>query len=252
MPPRLIMVATTAISAACLSGLILGSFMCTLIVLYRKFNRDPDNIAPPVASCLGDLVTLILIGVLSNLLIPLLHTPIPFILGVLVVGIGVACFAFTLRSTYVRPLLTQGWTPLFGAMVISSGTGIILDIFVSRCEGFAVPAVVISRLQGAAGSISFVSRLSTSLHAAAVAPSHPSASATVRKDHEPSPGLVMLTLLLITLPVEIIFLGILDGLEWLNLPILSVAFGIVFFVVLWRKLLFIAPLLSTEIARGLT
>jgi len=63
---------------------------------------------------------------------------------VLVVGIGMACFAFTLRNTHVRPLLTQGWTPLFGAMIISSGTGIVLDMFVSRYEGFAVLAVVIS------------------------------------------------------------------------------------------------------------
>ena len=41
----------------------------------------------------------------------------------------------------------------------------------------------------------------------------------------------MLTLLFITLPAEIIFLGILDGLDWLiiNLPILFVAFAIVFF-----------------------
>ena len=76
--------------------------------------------------------------------------------------------------------------------------------------------------------------VSMSLYAAAVALSHHSSSATVGKDHhEPSPGLAMLTLL-ITLPVEIIFLGILDGLQWLNLPILFVAFVIVlFFVVLW-------------------
>jgi solute carrier family 41 len=39
----------------------------------------------------------------------------------------------------------------------------------------------------------------------------------------------MLTLLLITLPVEVVFLGILDGLEWLKLPILFVGFAIVFF-----------------------
>ena len=73
------------------------------------------------------------------------------------------------------------------------------------------------------------SRLSTSLHAAAVALSHPSASATVRRHHEPSLVLMMLMLLLITLPVEIIFLGALDGLDWLNLPFLFVAFAIVFF-----------------------
>ena len=82
-------------------------------------------------------------------------------------------------------------------------------------------------LPGPAGSL--FSRLSTSLHAAAVALSHPSTSATVRRRHEPSSGLTMLTLLLITLPAEIIFLGILDGLDWLNLPILFVALRFYFF-----------------------
>jgi solute carrier family 41 len=44
----------------------------------------------------------------------------------------------------VRGLLTQGWTPLFGAMAIASATGIILDVFVSRYSGFALLAVIIS------------------------------------------------------------------------------------------------------------
>jgi solute carrier family 41 len=38
----------------------------------------------------------------------------------------------------------QGWTPLFGAMIISTATGIILDLFVSRYSGFALLAVLIS------------------------------------------------------------------------------------------------------------
>ena len=39
----------------------------------------------------------------------------------------------------------------------------------------------------------------------------------------------MLTLLLVTIPVEIVFLTILDILGWLNLPLLFVTFSIVFF-----------------------
>jgi solute carrier family 41 len=63
-------------------------------------------------------------------------------------------------------------------------------------------------LPGAAGSILF-SRLSTSLHAAERLlhyglPSHSS------KFPEPSPRLTILTLLIVTIPVEIIFLTILD------------------------------------------
>ncbi|PPQ82355.1 hypothetical protein CVT25_008316 [Psilocybe cyanescens] len=242
--PTLIMVASTTMTAAALSGIILGSFMCTLIVLCRKFDRDPDNIAPAVASCLGDLVTLILVGLVSTLLIPFIRTPIPFIVACLVLGSAITCFFYTLKNKHVRPLLKEGWSPLFGAMAISSGTGIVLDMFVSRYEGFAVLAVVISGLPGAAGSI-LVSRLSTSLHAAKLALTNalPSYS-TPNKHPEPSPLLSMITLLLITLPVEVVFLSILDGLGWLNLPFLFVVISILFFGCAVFASLIIARLLT--------
>ncbi|KAF8954972.1 hypothetical protein BDZ97DRAFT_361797 [Flammula alnicola] len=242
--PTLIMVASTTMTAAALSGIILGSFMCTLIVLCRKFNRDPDNIAPAVASCLGDLVTLVLVGFVSTLLIPFIRTPIPFVVALLVLCCAITCFLYTLKNEHARPLLTEGWSPLFGAMVISSGTGIVLDMFVSRYEGFAVLAVVISGLPGAAGSI-LVSRLSTSLHAAKLALENALPSYSSQPKHpEPSALLTMATLLLITLPVEVFFLSILDGLGWLNLPFLFIVFSIVFFCC--------AVLSSLIIARFLT
>lgn len=155
------MVASTAMSAACLSSIILGSFMCGLIVLCRRFGRDPgrspqailslprltfysDNIAPPIASCLGDLVTLCLLGLVSAALIGFVNTPIPFVLVILVVLSSISCGVFTLRNPFVKDLVKQGWSPLFGAMIISSGTGIILDLFASRYEGFPLLAIVIS------------------------------------------------------------------------------------------------------------
>ncbi|EAU81850.1 solute carrier family 41 member 1 [Coprinopsis cinerea okayama7 len=238
----LIMVSTSAMTSAFLSGLILGSFMCALILFCRRYNLNPDNIAPAVASCLGDLVTLCMIGLVSTLLIPFLHTPLPFIVGITVVIIAVGSLVYTLRNPHVRPLITQGWSPLLGAMIISSATGMILDVFVSRYEGFAILAVVISGLPGATGSI-FVSRLSTSLHAAAFALTHPTPSASF-KDKEPSARLAMFTLLLITIPVELIFLSVLNALGWLDLPLLFVLFSILFFC--------FAVFASLVIARWLT
>ncbi|KAJ6630275.1 hypothetical protein B0H10DRAFT_1983851 [Mycena sp. CBHHK59/15] len=235
--PTFIMVASTAMTAACLSSLILGSFMCGLVVLCRRFGRDPDNIAPPIASCLGDLVTLILLGMVSSILVMFLHTPIPFTVGLLVCLSAVSCGIFTRRNAQVRQLITQGWSPLFGAMVISSATGIVLDLFVSRYEGFALLAVVISGLPGSVGSI-FASRLSTSLHASALSLAPPSSGP------EPSSTVVLVTLLVITLPVEIIFLSLLAALGWLHLPFMFVAFSVVFFCM--------AVLSSLVIARFLT
>jgi len=140
----LVMVAATTTTAASLSGIFLGSFMCILVIICQKYNRDPDNIAPAVASCLGDLVTLVLLGFVSALFIPFIETPLPFIFGIFVICCAIACFVLTLKNKHIRPLLKQGWWPLFGAMLIGSGTGIVLDMFVSRYEGFAVLAVVIS------------------------------------------------------------------------------------------------------------
>ncbi|PBK83748.1 hypothetical protein ARMGADRAFT_1055709 [Armillaria gallica] len=235
--PVFIMVASTAMSAACLSSIILGSFMCGLIVLCRHYGRDPDNIAPPVASCLGDLVTLVLIGAVSTVLIRFLHTPVPLIICAIVVLSAISCGVSTRRNSHVRDLISQGWSPLFGAMIISSATGIVLDLFVSRYEGFALLAVVISGLPGSVGSI-FASRLSTALHAAALSmtPSN--------RPSEPSARMVMITLILVTIPVEIIFLSILRLLGWLTLPFVFVAFSVVFFCCAVTASLFIARALT--------
>ena len=103
-----------------------------------------DNIAPPVAACLGDLVTLLLLGAVATVNILLVPPPIPFLIIVLLTAAAVAWTFVTRRNAHVSDLLTQGWVPLFLAMVISCGAGIVLDLFVSQFEGFALLATVIS------------------------------------------------------------------------------------------------------------
>ncbi|KIJ63361.1 hypothetical protein HYDPIDRAFT_113350 [Hydnomerulius pinastri MD-312] len=230
-----VMVASSAMLSACMSSILLGSFMCALIIICRRYGRDPDNIAPPVASCLGDLVTLCLLGTISSVLINFVNTALPLLLAVLLVFSAIFC-AFQVRgNSDVKDLIWQGWSPLFGAMIISSATGIVLDTFASRYQGFPLLAIVISGLPGSVGSI-FVSRLSTSLHAS----SHPSHA----KTNQPSPRMVMITLLLVTLPVEVIFLAILHAFGWLKLPIIFAIFAVLFFCC--------AVSISLVIARALT
>ncbi|EJD06222.1 solute carrier family 41 member 1 [Fomitiporia mediterranea MF3/22] len=222
-----IMVASSGMASACLSSLILGSFMCTLVVFCRKFSLNPDNIAPPVAACLGDLITLCLLGLVSSFLINFVNTPLPFVICIMLVVSSCICAYMVSRNSYVRDLIKQGWSPLFGAMAISSGTGIILDTFVSRYDGYALLAVIISGLPGAVGSVT-VSRISTSLHAAAMA-MLPTASHTHETSPQPSARTVAITLFLITVPIEICFLSVLRGVGWLDLPFVFFAFAIVFF-----------------------
>jgi solute carrier family 41 len=49
-PFRFMVVASTAMSAACLSAILLGSFMCFLVVLCRKLGRDPGAVQVPSIS----------------------------------------------------------------------------------------------------------------------------------------------------------------------------------------------------------
>ena len=55
------MTASAMVSASFSAG-ILGIFMVALILVCRKFDIDPDNIACPMASSTGDIVTLVLLA----------------------------------------------------------------------------------------------------------------------------------------------------------------------------------------------
>ena len=81
------------------------------------------------------------LGVTSSLLVLGAGTLTPFfVIGIVVVW-AMTCIYVVLRNKYVKGLLKEGWTPLLGAMVISSGSGIVLDLFVSRYDGYALLAV---------------------------------------------------------------------------------------------------------------
>ncbi|OSD02084.1 hypothetical protein PYCCODRAFT_1435762 [Trametes coccinea BRFM310] len=245
-PAEFILVAASAMCAACASSVLLGSFMCTLVVVCRHFGLDPDNIAPPVAACLGDLVTLSLLGVISELLLHVLNTPIPLIITIVLAAAAIGWAFVTHRNEHVKHLLKEGWSPLFVAMAISSGTGIVLDTFVERYSGFALLAVVIAGLPGGVSSI-FVSRLSTALHAAtSKASSLVSAVQELQHDkHHPSPRLVMITLIAVCLPIEIIFLTAVSLLGWIHLPLLFIVLQVLFFLVAITISLLIARVTTT-------
>lgn len=102
-----------------------------------------DNIAPPIASCLGDLLTLTLLA-LSSTALMYIPSPIPFLLLVSLLILTGFAFRAARNNAQVGHLVSSGWSPLFGAMLISTGTGIVLEKFVKKYEGFGLMAVVIS------------------------------------------------------------------------------------------------------------
>ncbi|KAM0792201.1 hypothetical protein ACM66B_004898 [Microbotryomycetes sp. NB124-2] len=158
-----LLVLCVSMLAASISSGVLGSFMCSLVVICRRFRVNPDNVATPIASCLGDMVTLVVLGVLSSIFVKFMGTLVStavFLCLLFAIGFNVA---LTFRNAYVQELLTVGWGPLFLAMAISSGSGLVLETYVKQYEGFALFAPVVMAISGACGSV-YVSRISTSLH----------------------------------------------------------------------------------------
>ncbi|GAA6006484.1 hypothetical protein JCM11491_004980 [Sporobolomyces phaffii] len=160
-----LLVLCVSMLAASISSGVLGSFMCALVVLCRRFKINPDNVATPIAAMLGDVVTLVILGGLASLFAKFMGTIISTLVFLLLLVAVLVNLVFTFRNAYVQELLSVGWGPLFLAMAISSGTGVVLETYVNAYSGFSFLAPIFTALSAAPASV-FVARTSTALHRA--------------------------------------------------------------------------------------
>ncbi|GAA5931511.1 SLC41A family transporter [Sporobolomyces koalae] len=158
-----LLVLCVSMLAAGISSGVLGSFMCSLVVLCRRFKVNPDNVATPIASILGDVVTLVILGGLASLFAKFMGTIISTLVFLLLIVAIAVNLVLTFRNAYVQELLSVGWGPLFLAMAISSGTGLVLETYINQFPGFSLLAPIFTAISASPASI-FVARISTSLH----------------------------------------------------------------------------------------
>ncbi len=143
-----------------------GIVMILVILASRKFKLNPDNIATPVAASLGDLITISILSSTSCLYLKnadsLLWLEVGFICFMILVVPVWAYFCYQNES--VREVLTEGWTPILLAMVISSFGGLILDEAQKDFKSFAAFSPIICGIGGNLVAIQ-ASRICTYLHA---------------------------------------------------------------------------------------
>ncbi|KAF9584357.1 hypothetical protein BGW38_006760 [Lunasporangiospora selenospora] len=107
-----LMIASSMLCAS-ISSLILGSFMCSLVVICRYFRINP-------------------VGLLAT---------IP------------GWLYYVRRNKFVSEVVKEGWGPVFGAMVISSTAGLTLERYINQFPGMAMISPVLNGLIGNIGSI---------------------------------------------------------------------------------------------------
>ncbi|KAI8971820.1 hypothetical protein BDF20DRAFT_886653 [Mycotypha africana] len=158
-----ILVISSSMVSASVSSFVLGAFMCILIIISRILKIDPDNIACPMASSLGDVVTLYILAECAKLLLQNIESNL-CTMSLLVMFFSIPFFGLAVwRNKYVKDLLLTGWTPIIIAMLISSGAGLVLERYVEKFQGLAMLTPILCGLAGNLGSI-YASRISTCLH----------------------------------------------------------------------------------------
>ncbi|XP_066158130.1 solute carrier family 41 member 1-like isoform X1 [Euwallacea fornicatus] len=148
-----------------IASLVLGLITAGVIILSRHCNINPDNVATPIAASLGDITSLSLLSWVSTLLYESIGQQdwlAPLIIAGYILAIPLWVW-IAKKNPQTREVLLHGWTPVVGAMLISSMGGLILDFMVSRFEGIAVYQPVIN---GVGGNLVAVqsSRIATALH----------------------------------------------------------------------------------------
>ncbi|WRT64715.1 uncharacterized protein IL334_001649 [Kwoniella shivajii] len=229
---QLVMVLATGMGAAGISSAVLGTFMGSLIILARWWGADPDNITPPVAACLGDLLTLFILALLGTALVGTMDTVIP-LLAVITMSIAAGWFTRrVIKNKWVKNVARGSWLPLIGAMLISSGTGMVLAKGVGKYRGFALLAISMTGLTGSIGAI-HANRLSTSLHTLLHPHSHPHPRQQQTEINTTSPrnfgkstdqeGMTpfqsAMTLYLIAFPCQAAFLVFVSWAGWIDLSL---------------------------------
>ncbi|KAF9436411.1 hypothetical protein BGZ76_004045 [Entomortierella beljakovae] len=154
---------TSSMLCAAMSSFVLGGFMCGLVLICRKYKINPDNIACPLASSFGDLVTLVILAGVAIVLKRFLHTAVPVIVLVILLATIPVWIYYVRKNKFVSEVLKEGWVPVLAAMVISSTAGLTLERYINEFPGMALISPVLNGLAGNIASI-YASRISTALH----------------------------------------------------------------------------------------
>ena len=164
---RATLIVVSSVVTMSLSAFALGMFTCALVVVSHWNDFDPDNIATPVVSSLGDLFTLLMLAGVSTLLHSAVRQGAFFVLPM--------CFAVLLcvllpwatletqKHAGCRSVLVLGWPPIIVAMAISLVAGSFLDDGMARYAGLAALVPVLNGSGGNLGCV-YAARLCTSVN----------------------------------------------------------------------------------------
>lgn len=134
---KMIVLLSTTITTANVANLILGSVMCMVVGLSRRFNINPDNVATPIAASLGDMITMGLMAGIAHLYYTWFPTWLTALILVVLVLLTPVWGYFARRNQYTHNIVMTGWFPILGSMFIANGGGWIMEGSIDRYQRVA-------------------------------------------------------------------------------------------------------------------
>ncbi|KAG0719862.1 Solute carrier family 41 member 1 [Chionoecetes opilio] len=116
-----LLLCAAALVTASFASFILSLIMVGVILLSRKCNINPDNVATPIAASLGDLTTLGLLAWIASVLYNAKGSDV-WLSPLVVVGYLLSLplwIWLASRNKHTKEVLYSGWTPVISAMMIS-------------------------------------------------------------------------------------------------------------------------------------
>ena len=160
-----LLLCASAVVTASLASFVLALVMVVVITLARRCRCNPDNIATPIAACLGDITTLGLLLWITDVLYLDYNQggyKAQIIIGgyflILPIFLGLAY-----NNEHVSEVVRVGWSPILMAMLIASGGGFVLEMAVEHFKGVTLFAPV---MNGSGGDLVGIqaSRMTTYLN----------------------------------------------------------------------------------------
>lgn len=164
-----LIVATTALLTSSVTSFLLDLLMILVVQVSSAYNINPDNVATPIAASLGDMTALVLCAFLAQSFYDIRETNTFFWLTTIVLIFYAFLIPFWANvaeeNVHTTRILEQSshWYPLFTAMIISSISGIILNIAIAKSREIALFQPIICGVGGNLVAVQ-ASRLSTYLH----------------------------------------------------------------------------------------
>lgn len=126
---EIVLLVASSVITANVANLVLGSLMCGVILLSRRWGINPDNIATPIAASLGDVTTMILLANISHFLYVILDTN-PWVQNTLLAFLMslIPIWAWLARKNpFTKSVIVTGWYPVCGAMLIQNAGGLVME-----------------------------------------------------------------------------------------------------------------------------